>query len=196
MADAVITFDQTWQNSYVSNVSVWSNVTVNPEAVQEFADAIRLAYQLGPSSILSNAWSLDGITVTFNPGPGQFSYSTGFTLGPLLGSSPAEETPAQSSLLVSTQYLGVRPNRGKFYFPGFPVTELVNGFWDSETAMEFQSMVENWALNGVTTLDGDWFLRIARRNAFGAITTSNPVSVAIGRENPGVQRRRRRRTRS
>lgn len=190
--DAILTFLQRSQGEDVANVMCWGNVPTNESALQDLADAIRVRYVSFVQADMVNTWFLDGIRFTFDPGPGQYSVELGFTSGPLQGSIASDPVPNQAALLVSTAYLGPRPNRGRIYFPGQAEGNLTAGLFTTATVEAFQDMVIDWAIDGIDYGSGASNLRIARRAADGSIVTSNPITSVVGRTIPAVQRRRRR----
>lgn len=192
MADGFMILNQVLFGEAVKNVLAFSNMAYSPDDVKEWADNFRGDWDNELTQYLSTSWSMDTLTFVFNPGPNQFSVEQDFSLGTLTGTVSTDALPNQTSLLVSTQYVGPRPNRGRVYFAGLGENNLTQGLFTVAAVTAFENAVDKWASIGVNGAAGTIFLRIARRAANGSILTSNPVDVAIGREIPATQRRRRR----
>lgn len=191
MPDVTVVLNQTLNGQQVRNVTVWNNFREPEPDVQEFADAIRAGFLSNVASRMVNSWTLDSIDVIYNDQPPVYSINVPFTLGPLVGTSADRSLANQTALLVSTQYQGAPPNRGRIYFAGCSNLQLEDeGLWQAGTLNAFQLMVEAWK-DGITTTDNAFFLRIARRDAQGIITVSSGVSTCIARPVPATQRSRR-----
>jgi len=192
MPDATIVFNQTWNNQQIRNVTVWDNVRDPEPDIQELADNLRGTWALGVGALMENNWTLDSITVINNDSDPVFSIVVPFTAGPLQGTNEDGPPATQTSLLVSTQFQGPPPNRGRIYFGGIAKSSLdLSGLWNAAVADNFGDMVQLWA-EGISTATNEFFLRIARRGETGLIAVSSPVTTAIARLNPATQRRRRR----
>lgn len=193
MANFQVVLDQVLGSETVKNVTYWQLPDNQATTLQTFADNLRGTY-LTPAvqSLLHTSWVLNSLTVRQMDGAGAFSQLITFGLGPLTGGHVGNPMPTQMALLVSTGFLGSKPNRGRIYFAG--LTEESNnaaGTVLSGTADTFQTMVEVWR-DGVATGAGNAFLRIARPNfTLNNWTLNNPVESVIARVIWAGQRRRR-----
>lgn len=192
MADGYLVLNQTLFGEPLKNVLVVSNLVADAQEVQALADSIRADFDLGPHDQLTTEWSLDSITAVFDPGPGQYSHESSFTLGSLLGTNANQALPNQDCLLVSTSRLGPAPNRGRIYFSGLTEGALDNGEWSTAAKASFENMVESWATSGIPGQVQTSYLRIGRRDNLGNLTITAPVEAWIARNIPATQRRRRR----
>lgn len=193
MANFQIVIDQLVGTETVKNVTYWQLPDNQALTVQTFADNLRGTYVThGVAAILSSTWTLNSITVRQMDGGGAFSQQIAFALGTLAGSDAADLLPYQNALLVSTGFLGAKPNRGRIYFGG--LTEGANAALGTATLGvrdAFEDMVETWR-DGVATGAGNAFLRIARPNfTLNNWTLNNPVESVVARVQWATQRRRR-----
>lgn len=192
MPDAIISMNQTLLGQSVANVTAWSNVTEDEDELQDFADNLRFSWT-GLVDELVQEWSLDNLSISFISFD-QITYSVtvDFTAGPLSGTNTGDALPPTNAMLVSTIYVGPRPNRGRVYFCGLPESAQSDGIWNVGTHVQFRNMVENWA-NGINADQNVYFLRILRRPnpPEFPIYVSNPVSNASIRSAVATQRRRR-----
>lgn len=194
MADVTIRLDARLFGNVVNNVTVWSNGPETQEDRESFVDAFRLDFiAAGVLNDLVTDWQLDGLTFIYNETVPSFSVTVPFPGGPLVGDGTGDTVATQTALLVSTQYVGPPPNRGRIYFAGLEKDNLgSSGFWAAAVVDQFQELVTGWS-QGLSYAGGSnvAFLRIARRNPDGSLDITNPVEEAIGRRNPTTQRRRR-----
>jgi len=190
MADATVVANQTLLGQAVKNVLVFSNLVNDPALLQTFADNFRALWSSGIAAIQSDNWSMDNITVVFNDAPPIYSVTVDFTAGVLVGGSSADPSPTQVCCLVSTQYVGAPPNRGRVYFAGTHEGQINNGLFTVAAYGAYEAFVQD-LIDGVDIGEGKAYLRIARRSAAGIITQSNPAEIAVGRDIPAIQRKRR-----
>lgn len=191
MADARIQFLQTSQGQAVMNSCVFSNVIFEPSLLQIWADQLRDLWDETLRPFQSTTWSLTGLRFVSMPPSSPFSVEVGFSAGPLVGTASEDVLANQTALLVSTQFLGAAPNRGRVYFAGVPDSSLVAGRWTAVSRSAAGAMVTAWA-NGIEGQGEDnIFLRIARVAGEPPATTSNPVETVIPRDVPATVRRRR-----
>lgn len=192
MTDALVSMNQLILGEPIANVLGFSNVTEDITELQDFADNLRGDWSQHLSSHQSQQWSLENITVSFIDGDHiSFSITVDFTAGPLAGDQTQQVLPTTNCLLVSLQYVGPRPNRGRVYFGGFTETEQADSAWISAVLFAARDLVEDYR-NGVGIGPSQAFLRIVRRPGpnFPVYVTS-PVSEVITRLRPATQRRRR-----
>lgn len=194
MTDATVVWNQRLRGEIIQNVTVWSNMPTDEAGRQSFVDVARLTWI--SSGVLNRYiadWTLDSVTFVYNDSLPSFSITVPFTDGPLDGDAPVGGTINQACLLVSTQRIGPPPNRGRIYFGGLSEAGIgASGFWAQAYIDDFEDLVNQW-VDGVTYSQGanTAFLRIARRNAQGELTVTNPIDTIVARRNPAVQRRRR-----
>ena len=123
----------------------------------------------------------------------QISYSVqvGYTGGPIVGTSNDQGLPTTNALLITLNYVGPRPNRGRVYFGGLPEGSQVDSQWSPSTVNAFENLVQDW-VNGIGPSGQLAFLRIFRRPSDVFPTyTSNPVDLVSFSLTPATQRRRR-----
>lgn len=191
MADVIVCANQTYLSEYVCNVLCFNNlVNVNTQ-LQTFADNFRSAWDTHFSVVNANDWSLDSLTFSFlTANSVDYSVTFGFTAGPLVGQNTADEAIPQGACLVSTQYVGSRPNRGRIYFGGLTESAFASGRVTASTVSAAEDLVNAWR-TGISDGIGDCFLRILRRPSSKFPTfVSSPVSTVVGRSRPGTQRKR------
>lgn len=175
----------------IVNVMCWNNVIEDEGQGQEIADLIRQGWVTHLQSELSNVWSLQSVSITYFPTAGPYTISYSFTSGPIVGGQSSHDLPAQAALVGSLQHVGPRPNRGRLYLGGWTEAHFEGGVFNSSARGHVEDMLNDWA-SGVTTGDGDVFLRIGRRDEDGpGYSASSPVEVVIARANPGAVRSRR-----
>jgi len=193
MTVGTIILEQRSQGSRIQNVMVFDDIPENAADRLEVADAIRQAYEdEGISVHCATSWEIFGVTFRYNATFPAFSVLVPFTGGPLNGVQSASQAN-QVALLVSTQFVGQTPNRGRVYFGGLAETALDNdGQFGSLAVNDFVALVEGFrdgiAYSGIS---GNATLRIATRSFAGTITTNNPVESVLGVTNPSTQRKRR-----
>lgn len=192
MPDGSIVIEGRQYSKVVQNVLVMSNLPVDAITRQEFADNFRTALGLHiPLASLTTEYSIIGITFKYNASFPSFSVFTGFTAGDFVGTASGPAT-TQSAVLVSTSYAGPKPNRGRTYFGGNIKANLdATGRWTAATRdsrVDFITALRDGILwNGGAQVSQ---LRIARLNAQGTITFSNPVESVRGTTIPRTQKRR------
>lgn len=190
--DALVTLNQKLKNEVVANVLAFSNVQQEAGWLTDFADQIRLHFVSYLIDLLSDEWSMENITVGFiNGAQVEYSVDVDFTLGELFGQAGGETLPTTVALLVSTAYIGPRPNRGRIYFAGMVEQNCINGIFSPGLVTAAEEMVEAMA-NGINVPGGNPFLRImGRPNLNRPNYVSNPIDLVTGRDIPATQRRRR-----
>jgi len=193
MPDAIISLNQTLFGAARANVICFNNVDEDTTFLITMADALRASFETFVEDVMSSSWTLEDITVSFIEGAGiTYSVVVPFTDGPLTGLDNGEILPPQSSLLIRTAYVGVRPNRGRNYFFGLTEVSQANGLWDAAVRDAFEAMVQTWA-DGLAVLATTVFLRILRRpsDVFPSYVSS-PVSTVARVSAVKTQRRRQR----
>lgn len=191
MANFQMRLDQRLLGEAIYNITYWELPADDSVTLQEFADGIRASYVTHVEPYLSNDWSIEGITVRQMDGAGAFSFPQPFTSGTLVGGSASNNLPLFNALLVSTGYIGPRPNRGRVYFGG--VTEGSNdtdATWLGPDLQAFVDLVTAWK-DGISTTAGSAFLRIVRPDfTLNSWTLSSPIDTVIGRTNAATMRSR------
>lgn len=192
MANFQVRMDQKVFNEVIYNVTYFQLPDASPATLQEFADEIRARFATRVGAIMSDNWSLDSLTMRQMDGGGAFTFTQPFTSGVLEGTEGTGVLPLFNALLVSTGYIGSRPNRGRLYFGG--LTEASNntqGEWNGVDATAYQDLVQDM-VDGITTTAGSAFLRIARPDFPANIwTLNNPIDTVIGRQETATMRSRR-----
>ena len=193
MANFQIGLDQQIGDEVCKNVTYWQLPDNQTATLQTFADNLRGTF-VTPDLVgwLSTNWTLLSITARQMDGGGAFSQLVTFGLGPLVGGSLGQQLPTQLALLVSTGFLGPKPNRGRIYFGGL-VEDANTGTGQPVLAArdDFQTAVEVWR-DGVATGAGNAFLRIARPDFLANNwVLNNPAESVIARNQWATQRRRR-----
>lgn len=194
MADGTMVLNQTWQGQVNQNVLVWSNIPTDAQGRQDMADSMRDTWvtHIGQTGRHQD-WSLDNVTFIYNDSLPIFSVDVEFTLGAFTGNTTGDPLPAQIALLVSTQIIAAPPNRGRVYLSGYDEGAIAaDGRFTSLAVNNAQDLVESWR-DGLSYTGGAGvaFLRIARRDLTGVITTSNAVETVVPKGIPATQRRRR-----
>lgn len=192
MPDALVTLNQTWNQEYAANVLGFSNVQEDTQWLRDFADAIRFSYDANLAPVLSNQHFLEDLSVGFIVG-GSIAYSVDvpFTGGPAQGNQAGDVVANQTALLVSTNYIGPRPNRGRVYLCGFTEAEMSDGRWDTGTTQAAFNFIADM-VNGIGPQGSLAFLRIVGRpGANGGLYVTNPVDTIVAQPIPATQRRRR-----
>lgn len=188
--DVTVVANQTFLGQIVQNVMVFGNLTTDPTDLQEFADNYRAYWSSLVAPLQNVNWRMDNLTFIFNESLPIWSTTLDFSLGVLQGGSANDPLPTQVSLLVSTKYVGIPPNRGRVYFAGLTEGSVTNGIFNVGAYGQCEALVQQW-IDGVDLPVGNAFLRIARRNPNGTIAVTSPAQIAIGRDIPAIQRRRR-----
>lgn len=191
MPDAIISLNQTLYGVSAANVVCFNNFEEDETFLQDFADKIRASFAFYATQHMQQFWTLDNITVSFLLSDSvDYSVEVGFTAGALAGELTADGLPGQNALLISTSYVGSRPNRGRIYFMGLTENDTANGGVDSQIVQDFEDMVTDWK-TGITVEQSSVFLRILRRpSAVFPTYISNSVSLVSG--NPSIRTQRRR----
>ena len=192
MADALVTMNQTILGKEVKNVLCFNNITEIASDLQDFADNIRSSWEFYVQAFMSDDWVLENITVSFlSTDTVDYSVDVNFTDGTLTGIEQSDVLPTTNALLVSTQYVGVAPNRGRIYFGGLTENNQSDSAWGAGGLFAFRDLVEFWR-DGVSIGSGTAFLRILRRpsDVFPSYV-SNPVDNVITRLRPATVRGRR-----
>lgn len=193
MADTIVVANQTLFGEYCANVFCFSNIVQDIPSFQTFADNFRASWAAGFAGAQTNQWTLESLTFqVIDVDSVVYSIELSFTSGPLVGGQAAEALANQTSLLVSTLYVGAKPNRGRTYLLGLTETSLVNGLFSASVVASAEALVQDF-VDGTDDGNGLCFMRILRRpsNVFPAYVSS-PISSVIGRNNPATQRSRRR----
>lgn len=186
-----IILNQISLNQQVKNVMVIDDMPIDDTERDAFADAFRLEWLSEiPTNQRSDDWSFVGLTFLYNASAPVFSVEVPFTVGPIVGTQGSPQA-SQVALLISTQSVTPKPNRGRVYFPGMPESALDNdGLFTQGVADDSANFIDVLAV-GFNWIDRTSRLLIARRTAQGIITATNNVTSVIGRLNPATQRRRR-----
>ena len=192
MPDAIISINQTVLGESIANVVCFSNITEIEADLQSFADSIRDTFETHVEDQFSDQWTLDDITVSFIDADSvTYSVTVPFTQGALAGLEQSQVLSTTTCLLVSTQFIGPAPNRGRIYFGGLTENSNVDSAWGAGTLFAFRDLVENWR-DGIPIGAGLAFLRILRRpSTVHPIYISSPVTNVVTRLRPANQRRRR-----
>lgn len=191
MADFTSVLNWDFGGRIVKNVLVWDNGEESENFAIRFVESLEESANINAiAGALSNSVSLSSVTVVFN---NSFpSWSVELPVTGVDGGQTGEVLPRANAILVSTQYGGVRPNRGRIYLPG--VTETMSesyGQLVSTVVTSLQGYFDALVTDGISVESyGNSYLRIGRRNAAGTITASNPVTAAIVRPRTRLQRRR------
>jgi len=192
MADVLITSNQVFFGKSMVNVLCFGNMVDNPTTLQNFADSFRASYATHLSAALSNNWTLENITVSFlGTDTILYSVDVDFTSGVLVGGNNADEIASQSSLLVSTQFQGVAPNRGRIYLAGWTDSSIQAGYWVQSATDAAEDLVNDW-VDGLSIGGSNANLRIlGRPSPTRANYVSSSITQVIARRSPGVIRSRR-----
>ena len=193
MPDALVTLNQTIDSKYAANVLAFSNVTEDADQLQTMADDLRSSFAFDVVAHLSTSWTLDSITVAFiDVDHISFSVEIPFTEGQLIGQNIADVLPTQCAMLVSTSFVGAKPNRGRVYFAGLCENNTNGNVMNATVVTDFETLVESWR-DGVSDAPDTVFLRImGRPSPTRPSYLSSPVDLVTGRARIGTQRRRRR----
>jgi hypothetical protein len=190
MANVQVTINQTGLGKNIKNVTNWEFPDFQASTIQGFADALRTSYVTHAVDMFNAQWELQNITVRQYDGGPAFSQDVPFTAGALQGNGGGGPCASQTCLLVSTQYLGGKPNRGRLYFGLMNQSDMSAGQWGAGARGEAEALVANW-IAGIDTGAGNAFLRIARVNEAGNIwTLNNPAETAVADSIPRSQRSR------
>lgn len=193
MADAFITLNQTIDGKVAANVLAFSNIQEDVVSLTAVADAIRASFAIHAEDHMVFAWSLDSITVAFIDGDHiSYSIDVPFTNGALFGANASDMLPSQISLLISTGFIGAKPNRGRIYFMGLGENNTTDNVWNASLVTAFELLVEGWR-DGLAAAPDTVFLRImSRPTPERPSYLSSPVETVTGRARIATQRRRRR----
>lgn len=188
--DVNILFKWLWFGKEMLNVFTTSNADESPSWLELFVEGLESMGEFGDYvSILNSTITLNEVGMRLTTGGEIVTHW--FPLG-LPGVVGGEPCPPIVAPVISFQYAGTRPNRGRCYQPGLSEASCDDGLVDSAFRTAVQTFFESWALSGVPVSGfGDTFLRIGRRNEMGSIISSNPVTSVICRQNPGRMGSRR-----
>lgn len=173
------------------NVMNWQLSLSTPAYLQSFTDSLAASYVSNVTIHLANDWSFN--SVVFRQMDGGAPFTTEFIPagGAFAGVDGAEVLPTTVCLLVSTTFVGSRPNRGRIYFAGTTEGSQSNSGYSSAIRTAFSNMVTSWG-TGLAVSGGTAFLRIARTDfPLNLWPLDNPVDAAVARTNPATQRKRR-----
>lgn len=163
MPDVIVTVNQTYVNEAFANVLCFNNFIEDETFLQEFADVFRASYVDSVEAEMSESWILENIDVSFLLSDSiDYTVKVDFTDGPLTGGSMGDALPPNAPLLISTSFVGSRPNRGRIYFSGLPESAQNNGIYSTGARAPFETLVTVWK-DGLPTSEGSHFLRILRR---------------------------------
>jgi hypothetical protein len=192
MANFQVRIDQVVGSQVVNNVTYWQFPDNLADTLQDFANSLRASYVTWVDDAFHTSWTYQSITCRQMDGGGAFTTLVVPTSGALAGTNTNNLLPYASALLISTGFLGPKPNRGRIYFGG--LTEESNNLDAtifSTHRTNFEGLVKAWR-DGLTTSQGSCFLRIARPNfTANNWTLNNPVESVIARTQWATQRRRR-----
>ncbi len=191
MANFQVTIKQTVLGRDMMNVTNWQLASNTAQYLQDFTDALRASFFNNVLNQVANDWTFRSLVFRQMDGGAPFTVEVTPTLGDLIGLDGNEVLPTTVCMLVSTIYVGGRPNRGRCYFAGLTEQAQANGTFDSAARTAWQNLVTGWA-TGMPVTGGTAFLRIARPNfTTNTWTLDNPVNTVIARTNPATQRKRR-----
>lgn len=113
------------------------------------------------------------------------------TVGPLVGDQPFPTGATQVCMLVSFALVALPPNRGRKYLPGFLGADIeIDGRWSAARLAEAQAWGE--AILDIGTGDPNLLFPLAvQYDESGVVTVWNELDIAIAKDNPATQRRRR-----
>lgn len=191
MALALISANQFLYGKVIANILCFDNIQQDPAWLQEFADEFRDAANDLWDNFQVLEWSLENLTFSFIVGS-QISHSVDvdFTAGNLVGNDPAGGMPGGSTALISTSFVGAKPNRGRVYFSGAGEDQNSNGTWGSGLMSQRKQLVEAWR-DGFTIQGQNTSLQILHRpGTYNPSYIANPVQLVSRRDNTTSQRRR------
>lgn len=189
MADFTMILNWALNGTSPKNVLAFDNGVESADFAIEAAGSMVnwLVANVLPS--LNDGLTLPSITVRFDNSDPMWSFEVPFTgIG---GEVDAQTCPGQDAILISTSYAGPRPNRGRVYLPGLTEATCTEGEVSTSTVSDLNDAFGDLVANGLLTIFGNIFLRIARRNSGGIITATNPVEAATCRSNVATIRGRR-----
>jgi len=196
MANFQVRLDYQFNDEVQYNVTYWQLPDGAQPTLQGLVDSIRASFQGDLVTRLSTNWSFRSCTFRQMDGGGAFTVTIPPSAGALVGGNNGIVAPTQTCLLVSTIFVGPKPNRGRIYFGGLAAQNLTpEGDWTVATLEDVGDMVTDWAINGLDTPAGDAFLRIARPSfTTNTWLLNNPIEAVVAQSNPATQQRRRKGT--
>jgi len=192
MSDALVCMNQSLYDKAVCNVFGFTDVQEDATWLQDFADAIRGAWDGAPKDNQVPDWTLNDITVSFIEGAEiAYSITVPFTDGVLQGAGVGTGLPTTNALLTSLGHVGPRPNRGRVYFTGLTEATQDDSAWEIGTRGAFKALIDNF-VDGIGPAPGPATMVIMRRPSAKFETYSwNFVDTVTSRLYPATQRRRR-----
>jgi len=193
MGDVIVFANQSFNGDPFGNALCFNNFQEDETFLQSWADDFRATWDFHVKDQLSNLWILHDISVSFLLVDSvDYSVTVSFTDGELVGTDVSDGYAPNAPLLVSTSYVGSRPNRGRIYFSGLTEASINNGIYNTGTRDKFEDMVDGWK-DGLVLPPDTTFMRILRRpsNVFTSYI-SNPISL-VGSTGPARNQRRRQR---
>lgn len=193
MSLGLVRINQRLFNEDRATILCFDNIQEDPTWLQEFADAMRDTIAGTWDNYCINDWSAENLTISFLSDTAvRYSVDVDFTDGNVVGNILTEGLPPQTNLLVSTSYVGDRPNRGRIYFCGLGEVNQNNGIFATQMAFDFAEMVRGWR-DGFNIQGINASLQILRRKSdkFPQYV-ANPVQFATGDTISRTQRRRQR----
>jgi hypothetical protein len=191
MPNFQVTYNQDLMGKEVLNVCNWQLADNTDTYIAAFVESLRASYATHVQAYLSDDWSLESFTLRQMDGGLPFTTEVVPASGAIAGSATAGFLPSTVAMLVSTVYVGGRPNRGRVYFAGLTEQHQDNSAWSVATTNAFRDLVQAWA-DGLVVAGGNAFLRIARMDyPANNWALNNPVNNVIARTNPASQRKRR-----
>lgn len=191
MANVEVRANQTSHGVPIYNIMNWQLPDTSALTYQEMANTLRAQWDTHIADSFHASWSLNSVTFREFDGGAPFSTEVGFSSGPLAGTGLGEALPRQTALLVSLQYNGGRPNRGRQFYGGLSENAWDGTEWDATTAADFLAF---WGvcIGGFTLSAGNAFPRIARKDLVSNTwVLNNPIEAAIVRPYASTQRGRR-----
>lgn len=176
---------QAWNNVFYLD----SNLSV--EELQEDVDDIVETYRTHLAPVLSVSWSLNEVHARGAEIAGSPTFVYIPTLGPVNGADVTTVAANQVALLVSFSALTLPPNRVRKYIPG-AVGQGID--FDGTWVAAVQTAAQAWgdAIVDIGTGDPNTLFPLsARLDENGLVVDSNEMDVAVVREVPATQRRRR-----
>lgn len=190
--DGFITLNQTLYGQEVLNVLAFTNMLDDDAWRLDVANDFRGS--LGGATLVDRVpeWTFNSVTFSYISGATiSFSVEVAPANGTLAGIATSDGMPSTNALLVSTQYAGTTPNRGRIYFTGLGEAAQTGGVWNSAVVDRFRFLVEYWR-DGIGPAGQEAFLHIASRPTITRPSfLLNPVQTVIGRSICATQRRRR-----
>ena len=191
MADGLVAVRQTLLNEQVANVMGFSNVSEDEGELQDLADAIRQAWSANLDDDLTVQWSMDDVLVSFIDNDHiSHSIPVAFTGGPLVGTNNGDPLATQNALLITTSYVGPRPNRGRVYIAGLTEGATADGIFTGGVRTSGVNAI-SFLANGFPIGQTQSFMRIVGRpNDDRPNYVSSPIT-NVGSHGPVRSQRRR-----